>query len=78
MGCERGFEGGVVVGVVEDEGELVVVGVGEVVGGEAVVLGADVEADGFAGRDFGAEAVDGGRGFFGLGVAVELPAVDDG
>jgi hypothetical protein len=45
-GLEGGFECGVVVGLGEDEGELVIVGVGEAVGCDAGVGLADVEADG--------------------------------
>ena len=44
---------------------------GELIGGEPVVLAADVQAHGFAGGGFDAEAVDGGGGFVGLGVGVE-------
>ena len=48
-GLEGGFERRVVVSLGEDEGELVVVGVGEAVGCGAWVGLADVEADGLAG-----------------------------
>jgi hypothetical protein len=77
-GLESGFERGVVAGFVEEELELLVVGVGEAVGGVAVALAADVEANGLAGVELGAEAIDGGRGFFGFGLGVEGPASDDG
>ncbi len=73
-GLECGFECGVVIGFVEEEFKLLIVGIGETVGGVAVAPAADVEANGLAGVEFGAEAVDGGRGLFGLGLGVEGPA----
>ena len=84
-GLEGGDERGVMVGVGEDDVELVLVGSGEVVGGVGGMAGSDVEADGVAGGDLGAEAVDGRGGLDGFGVGaggvletVELPVADDG
>ena len=66
------------VGVAQDDGELVFRRVGEVVGGDAGVALADVEADGLAGGGFDAEAIEGGGGFVGFGVGVEGLALVDG
>ena len=62
------------VGVAQDDGELVFRRVGEAEGGSAGVALADVDADGLVGGGFDAEAMDGGGGFDGLGVAVDSPA----
>ncbi len=48
-GLEGGFERRIVAGFVEEEFKLLVVGIGEAVGGVAVAPAADVEADGLAG-----------------------------
>src|SRR5665213_1288804 len=76
-GLECGFESGGVVGVVEDVGELVIVGVGELIAVYLVVLQADGQAHGFARRGFDAETVDGGGGFFRLGVGFKAEALLD-